>query len=164
MISISLYLLTVTAGRATLLYELDASQFVRPARRASFKDPLPERASRVDGPSQVFTSSPTLRPRKSISWNTYGLPASVANKRLTVRLSPLDAILTKNRGRGQIDIQQLPSAHDASPPQQILRLFSVCGPCPDPVGGVNSYSLFELSTFNYRLLTASPGGAQLSVN
>jgi hypothetical protein len=28
------------------------------------------------------------------------LPASVANKRLTVSLNPLDATLTKNAGRG----------------------------------------------------------------
>src|SRR5712692_7038428 len=30
--------------------------------------------------------------------NTYGSPASIANKRLTPRLNPLDATLTKNRG------------------------------------------------------------------
>ena len=37
---------------------------------------------------------------KSFSCNTYGLLASVANKRLTVSLSPLDATLTKNKGVG----------------------------------------------------------------
>ena len=36
---------------------------------------------------------------KSFRRNTYGSPASVANKRLTARLSPLDATLTKNGGR-----------------------------------------------------------------
>jgi hypothetical protein len=35
---------------------------------------------------------------KSFRRNTYGSPASVANKRLTARLSPLDATLTKNGG------------------------------------------------------------------
>jgi len=35
---------------------------------------------------------------KSFSCNTYGSPASVANKRLTAWLNSLDATLTKNRG------------------------------------------------------------------
>src|SRR5258708_1632904 len=35
---------------------------------------------------------------KYFTRNTYGSPASVANKRLTARLSPLDATLTKNGG------------------------------------------------------------------
>src|SRR6267143_1233039 len=37
---------------------------------------------------------------KSFTCNTYGLPASVANKRLTACLSPLSATLTKNTGGG----------------------------------------------------------------
>ena len=49
---------------------------------------------------------------KSFRRNTYGSPASVANKRLTARLSPLDATLTKNGG--------------ARPSNQILFL------CPGP--------------------------------
>src|SRR5713226_853147 len=35
-------------------------------------------------------------------------PASVANKRLTAWLNPLDATLTKNRGRGAVMLNQLP--------------------------------------------------------
>src|SRR6267378_8528723 len=35
-------------------------------------------------------------------------PASVANKRLTSGLSPLDATLTKNRGVGSVIVNQLP--------------------------------------------------------
>ncbi len=35
-------------------------------------------------------------------------PASVANKRLTSGLSPLDATLTKNRGWGSVIVNQLP--------------------------------------------------------
>src|SRR3981189_618612 len=50
---------------------------------------------------------------KSFRRNTYGSPASVANKRLTARVSPLDATLTKNGG--------------ARPSSQILFL------CPGPV-------------------------------
>src|SRR5712671_3175595 len=46
------------------------------------------------------TSSPTLRPHKSFRCNTYGSPVTVANKRLTVWLSPLDATLTKTPGGG----------------------------------------------------------------
>ncbi len=37
---------------------------------------------------------------KSFKCNTYGPPACVANKRLTPKVNPLDATLTKNRGRG----------------------------------------------------------------
>jgi hypothetical protein len=51
-------------------------------------------------PSEEITSSRALRPRKFFSCNTYGSPASVANKRLTAQLSPLAATLTKNRGWG----------------------------------------------------------------
>jgi len=56
-----------------LLHELDASQFVRHARRASFKDPRPERTSRVDRPvpSRYFVAR---APHKSFSCNTYGSP------------------------------------------------------------------------------------------
>src|SRR6267378_8462148 len=74
MISISQYLLAVSAGRALLLHELDASQFVRHARRASFKDPRPERTSRVDRPvpSGYFVAS--APPHKSFSCNTYESP------------------------------------------------------------------------------------------
>src|SRR5258708_30600733 len=49
-------------------------------------------------PSHPVALSSKLRPRKPFRCNTYGLPASVANKRLTAWLSPLDATLTKNRG------------------------------------------------------------------
>ena len=56
-----------------LLHELDASQFVRHARRASFKDPRPERTSRVDRPvpSRYLVAR---APHKSFSCNTYGSP------------------------------------------------------------------------------------------
>src|SRR5712692_9019100 len=49
-------------------------------------------------PSYPVTFSPLQRPRKSFSCNTYVFPVNVANKRLTVGLSPLDATLTKNTG------------------------------------------------------------------
>jgi len=39
---------------------------------------------------------------KSFTCNTYGLPASVANKRLTACLSPLSATVTKNTGGGSL--------------------------------------------------------------
>src|SRR5882762_1418166 len=39
---------------------------------------------------------------KSFTCNTYGPPASVANKRLTACLSPLVATLTKNTGVGDL--------------------------------------------------------------
>src|SRR5882762_5766644 len=78
MISISQYLLAVSAGRAMLSHELDASQFVRHARRASFKDPRPERASRVDLPVPSRYLSPALRPHKSFSCNTYKKPGEGA--------------------------------------------------------------------------------------
>ncbi len=45
----------------------------------------------------VLTSS-SLSP---LAATPMDLPASVANKRLTIRLNPLDATLTKYRGRGQ---------------------------------------------------------------
>ena len=78
MISISQYLLAVSAGRAMLSHELDASQFVRHARRASFKDPRPERASRVDLPVPSRYLSPALRPHKPFSCNTYKKPGEEA--------------------------------------------------------------------------------------
>ena len=41
------------------------------------------------------------------------LPASVANKRLTQKLSPLDSALTKNRGVGGAMVNQPPPAFNA---------------------------------------------------
>jgi len=55
--------------------------------------------------------------------NTYGTPASVANKRLTVWLNPLNATLTKTGG-GAVASDCPPSLHSTLPP--IFRtLFQV---------------------------------------
>jgi hypothetical protein len=57
-------------------------------------------------PSMALTLSLTDGPRKSFVCNTYELPASVANKRLTEKLTPLPATLTKNRGVGVAAFQR----------------------------------------------------------
>jgi len=59
-------------------------------------------SSRDENPVRATPVHTVLAPYclKSFSCNTYGLLASVANKRLTVSLSPLDATLTKNKGVG----------------------------------------------------------------
>jgi hypothetical protein len=48
----------------------------------------------------AVTHSATAHPVSPLVATRMGLPTSVANKRLTVFLSPLDATLTKNRGEG----------------------------------------------------------------
>src|SRR5260370_36236465 len=72
-------------------------------------------------PSHPVAISSKLRPRKPFRCNTYGLPASVANKRLTAWLSPLDATLTKNRGVGACRLLRHPSLA-ARPETQVLSL------------------------------------------
>ena len=75
---------------------------------------------------------------KSFRRNTYGSPASVANKRLTARLSPLDATLTKNGGtsfkpdtfslswpRSPVPASHLPYAL----PSSVSRNLFVCHSC-----------------------------------
>jgi len=59
-------------------------------------------SSRDEKPVRATPLHSALTPYclKSFSCNTYGLLANVANKRLTVSLSPLDATLTKNKGGG----------------------------------------------------------------
>src|SRR5882762_1213671 len=59
-------------------------------------------SSRDEKPVRATPLHSALTPYclKSFSCNTYGLLASVANKRLTVSVSPLDATLTKNKGVG----------------------------------------------------------------
>src|SRR6266849_7233230 len=52
------------------------------------------------------------------------LPASVANKRLTAKLSPLDATLTKNRGWGYS------STSGTHPPPRIYLSFQRLTHCP----------------------------------
>jgi hypothetical protein len=47
---------------------------------------------------QTFQRTDVLNACKSFKRNTYEPPVSVANKRLTASLNPLDATLTKNRG------------------------------------------------------------------
>ncbi len=72
-------------------------------------------------PSHPVALSSKLRPRKPFRCNTYGLPASVANKRLTAWLSPLDATLTKNRGVGACRLLRHASLA-ARPETQVLSL------------------------------------------
>ncbi len=78
-------------------------------------------------------------PRKSFRSNTYGPPTSVANKRLMVKRSPLDATLTKIRGVPPL----FPFSHPPLPTSVPLRLcvifclFSAC-----------SAFDFQLSTVN----------------
>src|SRR5882762_7282434 len=80
---------------------------------------------------------------KSFRRNTYGSPASVANKRLTARLSPLDATLTKNGGHVLFVCHSCENcrvctnnSHSGTRP--------VCSPTPFP---------YPLSSFN-----SPPGG------
>src|SRR5713226_4615155 len=79
-------------------------------------------------PPYIITSLLPYFALSPLAATLMGLPASVANKRLTFRLNPLDATLTKNRG-----------AHPSS-----QTLFSVLAPSPVP------YPLlpYSLSPFN----------------
>ena len=83
-------------------------------------------------PSQVVTSSPTLRPHKSFSCNTYGSPGKcVANKRLTDWLSLLDATLTKNRGGGPrlSTFRRMPSSVSTAPSLLPIPTKASTQPC-----------------------------------
>ncbi len=84
-----------------LSHELDASQFVRHARRASFKDPRPERASRVDLPVPSRYLSPALRPHKSFSCNTYGSPRKCCGQKTYGLAKPLNDTY-KKPGEGAV--------------------------------------------------------------
>jgi len=58
-------------------------------------------------PTQLLSrQQPT--PVSPLAATLMDFPASVANKRLTAELSPLDATLTKNRGAGGVSVNQLP--------------------------------------------------------
>ena len=68
----------------------------------------------------LLTSSESFHPTQLPSRQQYtpatplaaaliDFPASVADKRLTAWLSPLDATLTKNRGEGVLSVNQLPA-------------------------------------------------------
>src|SRR5260370_8916721 len=95
----------------------------------------PERAWRAEGsllaaslPIPVrFTQLLSRRQPASISplaATLMDLPASVANKRLTAELNPLDATLTKNQGVGY-------SSHSRTPPPLGLNLsFQSLPHCP----------------------------------
>ena len=52
------------------------------------------------GPQLIHPHSPFSAPLSPLAATLMDLPASVANKRLTVELNPLDATLTKNQGEG----------------------------------------------------------------
>jgi hypothetical protein len=58
-------------------------------------------------PSQLL-SRQQPGPVSPLAATLMDLPASVANKRLTVRVSPLDATLTKNRGRSVLWLTTIP--------------------------------------------------------
>ena len=77
------------------------------------------RSCKIPNLELSIVRSPTLVPysysplRKSFNCNTLmDLPASVANKRLTVRVNPLDATLTKNRGLGVLWLTRFASKID----------------------------------------------------
>jgi hypothetical protein len=52
------------------------------------------------------------------------LPASVANKRLTENLTPLDATLTKNRGRGIPNVSTFKRSNDVRAHCSLFALFA----------------------------------------
>src|SRR5260370_39641658 len=67
-----------------------------PSNLCAFARPLREESSH---PTQLVSRQHGIRVSPLAATLTV-FPASVANKRLTVGLSPLDATLTKNRGEG----------------------------------------------------------------
>ncbi len=111
-------------------------------------------------PSESFrpapvTFSPTARLRKSFSCNTYGSPASVANKRLAAELNPLDATLTKTGGWG--------------PRLSVIRRSALRAPCSLSLVTCHffrpllstAYTLFEVPYPVTPLLACPPGRATL---
>jgi len=78
-------------------------------------------------PSQVVTCRPHFAPISPLAATLMDLPASVAGKRLTAWLSPLDATLTRNWGRGQSGTFFHITAH-LTPPPIFRTLFPVAHP------------------------------------
>jgi len=85
-----------------------------------------------EGVSQAATFSPTLPPVNPLTATLMDLPASVANKRLTVWLNPLDATLTKNRGGGPAFLGGMPSNPHSGTHLTVayLPLFSITSTMP----------------------------------
>src|SRR6266851_3940051 len=90
------------------------------------------------------------------------LPASVANKRLTVGLTPLDATLTKNRGWGQSRVIVHLTVHSTLP--LIFRMFFKVPYSATPLfatlaktaGCVLTIPTLELSTVSSPTLIPTP--------
>src|SRR6266571_1875590 len=96
---------------------------------------------------KALLSSQQPAPISPLAATLMDSPASVANKRLTVELSPLDATLTKNTGGGDILLlrnSSLTTRHGT----QVLSLAGACEPAwPHPL-----YLLpFQLSTVDCQL-------------
>src|SRR6266478_4443865 len=82
-----------------------ATPFIPTLTNRDARNPFRFRSYANTGVSPAFSSRRSrsfvaLHFPKSFKCNTYGPPACVANKRLTPKVNPLDATLTKNRGRG----------------------------------------------------------------
>ena len=107
-----------------------------------------------------FTFLPTSPPHESFSCNTYGSPASVANKRLTARLNSLAATLTKNRGAGsrlahpiRMYILSPPTAEEPkdSPPASLFctPVHQECLTVPLPNGSALFLKIAGVSPYNF---------------
>src|SRR6266478_8889431 len=85
---------------------------LRPQFGPACPDPVVGLAVERDNilPSQPITFSPTLPPISPLDATLMDLAASVANKRLTAWLNPLDATLTKNPGVGMLRLTGNPFA------------------------------------------------------
>src|SRR6266478_5067084 len=80
-----------------------ATPFIPTLTNRDARNPFRFRSYANTGVSPAFSSRRSrsfvaLHFPKSFKCNTYGPPACVANKRLTPKVNPLDATLTKNRG------------------------------------------------------------------
>ncbi len=99
-------------------------------------------------PSQLL-SRQQYDPVSPLAATLMDLPASVANKRLTVGLSPLDATLTKNKGRRTLWLTTILLTLTFRPSD--FRFCSLlCELCVLRALCVKSFFFFELSTFDQR--------------
>jgi hypothetical protein len=134
---------------------LGRQAFPRPASHA--RPPRGPSYSSKIFPSLLVPFSPTVRPRKSFSCNTYGPPRKWCKQKTYSRAKPFRCNTYKKQGERSVMVNHHPSDIDVGTfrPSDFRFRPLFCELCALSALCVKSFFCFRLSAFNFRPSTSS---------